>query len=92
MIIFVFITPLARGQALQTLYSFTGLRGAYPRSELVQGIDGNFNGTVEVGGANNENGYGTVFKVAASGASTRWEFVWHNFFWRSDWGRLRDRL
>jgi len=50
------------------LYSFNGdtncscyPAGGFPYAGLVQGSDGNFYGTAEIGGA---NGYGTIFKMS----------------------------
>jgi uncharacterized repeat protein (TIGR03803 family) len=59
--------------ALTNLYSFSGKDGAIPRAGLVQGSDGNFYGTTEIGGNTNLNsgfGYGTVFKVTTNGTLT----------------------
>jgi len=59
-----------------TLYSFTGGDGYLPRGGLIQGSDGNFYGTTDVGGAsvgsiNGMNGaVGTVFKMDSSGTVT----------------------
>ena len=54
--------------ACTSLYSFTGGNdGGEPQAGLVQGSDGYFYGTTGGGGT---NGYGTVFKVSASGALT----------------------
>jgi uncharacterized repeat protein (TIGR03803 family) len=62
------ITP---GGALTTLYSFcaqTGCAdGQIPYAGLVQGADGDFYGTTEVGGT---NGNGTVFKITPEGKLT----------------------
>jgi uncharacterized repeat protein (TIGR03803 family) len=59
---------------LTTLYSFTGGKdGGYPQAGLVQGSDGNFYGTTQVGGTNGGNGNvgnGTVFKVSTTGDLT----------------------
>ncbi|HUD47524.1 MAG TPA: choice-of-anchor tandem repeat GloVer-containing protein [Candidatus Baltobacteraceae bacterium] len=56
------------------LYSFSGGNdGANPVAALVQGSDGNFYGTAEYGGAYTNQfgiGYGTVFKISATGALT----------------------
>jgi len=57
---------------LSTLYSFCPnggkcADGYYPDAGLVQATDGNFYGTTIFGGA---SGYGTVFKITASGALT----------------------
>lgn len=52
--------------ALTTLHVFTGaLDGAYPRSGLVQGEDGNFYGTTSEGGVNYS---GTIFKINSDGS------------------------
>jgi len=69
--------------ALTTLYSFCSSGGpdyidcpdgASPEGSLVQGSDGNFYGTTQVGGANCEADYGagcgTVFKITPAGALT----------------------
>jgi len=52
---------------LTTLVSFNGANGSYPLAALVQGIDGNFYGTTEYGGA---SGDGTVFQMSPTGALT----------------------
>jgi uncharacterized repeat protein (TIGR03803 family) len=50
------------------VYSFTGLTdGAAPSAALIQGSDGYYYGTAQLGGA---NGHGTVFKVDSSGNFT----------------------
>src|SRR6266545_2487903 len=51
--------------ALQTLYEFKS-NPKNPRSDLVQGSDGNFYGTTWFGGTNGENG--TVFQLTPGGA------------------------
>ena len=51
---------------LRTLYRFDGVHGSWPTVGPVQGVDGNFYGTTEAGGA----GYGTVFKVTPVGTPT----------------------
>jgi uncharacterized repeat protein (TIGR03803 family) len=57
---------------LTSLYSFCAQTncpdGQYPDTVLVLGMDGNFYGTTQSGGTN--GGYGTVFKITASGALT----------------------
>jgi len=57
-----------------TLYGFgeSSVNGIYPVGELLTGSDGNFYGTTEDGGA---YGAGTVFKMAADGATT----ILHSF-------------
>jgi uncharacterized repeat protein (TIGR03803 family) len=52
---------------LKTLYRFSGPDGQAPAAPLVQGRDGNFYGTTELGGA---NGHGTVFKITPAGVLT----------------------
>jgi uncharacterized repeat protein (TIGR03803 family) len=56
---------------LATLHSFTGSEGAKPVG-LLQGSDGNFYGTTELGGAagTNDEGKGTIFKMLADGTIT----------------------
>ena len=50
------------------LHAFTGgIDGGYPNGGLVQGSDGNFYGTTDAGGTNNN---GTIFKISAGGAFT----------------------
>ena len=56
-----------RRGALTTLYSFSGSDGNGPLAGLVQGSDGSFYGTTQVGGA---HGGGTVFRITAAGALT----------------------
>ena len=54
---------------LTSLYSFTGTNdGALPSGKLVQSSNGEFYGTTYSGGTN--GGWGTVFKMSASGALT----------------------
>jgi uncharacterized repeat protein (TIGR03803 family) len=52
-----------------SLYSFVGSPndGAEPKASLVLGSDGNFYGTTEFGGTNND---GTVFRISPSGSET----------------------
>ncbi len=70
---------LAAQVTLTNLYSFIGNPitagiGANPVAGLVQGSDGNFYGTTELGGAKNE---GTVFRISPSGSlTTIWTFDW----------------
>jgi len=57
------------------LYSFAGppTDGGYPEAGLVQGSDGNFYGTTEVGGTSancGPYGCGTVFRISPSGSYT----------------------
>src|SRR5207249_8906946 len=44
-----------------------GPNGLYPYGGVIQGSDGNFYGTTEIGGAENK---GTVFKIDSSGVLT----------------------
>jgi len=62
-------------QILTTLHSFAGYptEGAQPYAGLVQGSDGNFYGTTNLGGTNdncNPYGCGTIFKVTPQGTLT----------------------
>ena len=61
------ITPTG---AETTIYSFGGTSddGMNPYAALIKGSDGNFYGTTNSGGANNNNG--TVFKITPSGTET----------------------
>ncbi len=63
------ITPTG---TLTKLYSFCSLNncadGRLPYGELVQGSDGNFYGTTNGGGTNNDSG--TIFKITPSGGLT----------------------
>ena len=55
------------------LHTFSYSDGASPYAGLVQGSDGNFYGTTYEGGNTNLNGgygYGTVFRISASGSLT----------------------
>ena len=62
------VFKISASGAFMSLYSFTGNNdGGYPFDGLVQGSDGNFYGTTEGGGT---NGFGTVFKINASGVLT----------------------
>jgi uncharacterized repeat protein (TIGR03803 family) len=55
-------------QTLTTLHNFSGTDGMNPyRESLVEGTDGNFYGTAEMGGGDN---YGVVFKMTPDGTLT----------------------
>jgi uncharacterized repeat protein (TIGR03803 family) len=74
------ITPAG---TLTVLYSFDGTHGFFPYGGLTLGTDGNFYGTTYAGGTSysgGSNGWGTVFKVTASGRLT----VLYNFTDGSD--------
>ena len=66
------VFKLTPAGVLTTLVEFTGdgltNRGRNPRAELVQGSDGNFYGTTQLGGV--DNYYGTVFKMTPAGVLT----------------------
>ncbi len=55
-------------QTFNTLHSFDGTDGAGPEAALVQGTDGNWYGTTQVGG--NYGDGGTIFKITPSGTLT----------------------
>jgi uncharacterized repeat protein (TIGR03803 family) len=62
------VFKISTNGGLNTLYSFTGgIDGSYPETAPVQGQDGNFYGTTDLGGTNNA---GTVFKIGANGGLT----------------------
>jgi uncharacterized repeat protein (TIGR03803 family) len=64
------ITPSG---TLKTLHIFYGAAASYPIGGLVQGTDGNFYGTTELGGSNlkcSDETCGTVFKMTPSGTLT----------------------
>jgi len=65
LIALAFVTQLAHGQTLTTLYSFTGNNGAGPQAGLVRDTAGNLYGTTEFGGGSCD--CGTVFKLNAAG-------------------------
>jgi uncharacterized repeat protein (TIGR03803 family) len=60
-----FVTQLAHGQALTTLYSFSGANGAEPQAGVVRDAAGNLYGTTYFGGGSCD--CGTVFKLTAAG-------------------------
>jgi uncharacterized repeat protein (TIGR03803 family) len=63
-----FATVAIGPYSVQNLYSFTSLTdGAAPSAALIQGSDGYFYGTAQLGGTNS---YGTVFKVDSAGNVT----------------------
>jgi uncharacterized repeat protein (TIGR03803 family) len=66
-------------QSLTTLHSFAGFPtdGGDPQSGVVQGADGNFYGTTQAGGSNNncQGGCGAVFKITPAGVVT----ILHSF-------------
>lgn len=55
----------APAQTFKTLVSFNGTNGADPLAPVVQGTNGNFYGTTEMGGLPSQ---GTVFEVTSRGA------------------------
>lgn len=56
-------------QTLKTLFSFSGAQGSgSTQGPLVQGLDGNFYGAIQTGGANRA---GAIFKITPSGALTQ---------------------
>jgi uncharacterized repeat protein (TIGR03803 family) len=60
--------PLAAlAQTFTSLVEFNQTNGANPEGTLVEGIDGNFYGTTQFGGA---NGLGAVYQVTPQGALT----------------------
>jgi uncharacterized repeat protein (TIGR03803 family) len=63
------IFRISPGGNYTNLYSFVGSPndGAFPNAGLVQGSDGNFYGTTEDGGTNDD---GTVFRISPSGNYT----------------------
>src|ERR1035441_266757 len=68
------IFKITTGGTLTTLASFDQAHGFSPSSPLVQATDGNFYGTMPMGGANYP-GFGTVFEVSPTGTLT----VLHSF-------------
>jgi uncharacterized repeat protein (TIGR03803 family) len=62
------VAATAYGQTFTKLRDFNGPNGAYPTGYLVQGTDGNFYGTTEIGGTNSGNG--TIFKLTPQGKLT----------------------
>jgi uncharacterized repeat protein (TIGR03803 family) len=63
----VMTTIALPAQNFTTLFSFDKTDGGKPGAALVQGTDGNFYGTTNVGGAHN---HGTVFKITPGGTLT----------------------
>jgi uncharacterized repeat protein (TIGR03803 family) len=62
------ITPEGTFTSLHSFCAQTGCPdGSYPLGALIQGMDGNFYGTTEYGGANSQ---GTVFRITAQGVLT----------------------
>ena len=64
---------ISPGGGLTTLWSFTGCTdGSYPHAELVQGSDGNFYGTTQLGGP---SGDGAMFRITTNDdLTTLWQF------------------
>jgi uncharacterized repeat protein (TIGR03803 family) len=58
------VAGAARAQEFSVLHAFSGGDGSSPSGALVQGPDGNFYGTTQLGG---ESGQGTVFGMDAAG-------------------------
>src|SRR4051794_5801719 len=68
--LFAFVSP-SYAQVYEKIYSFTESsapnKGRQPYAGLVQGNDGNFYGTTQLGGVNN---LGTVFRMTPGGVLT----------------------
>jgi uncharacterized repeat protein (TIGR03803 family) len=66
------IFKISSGGTLTTLHSFDSTDGGFPFAGLVQAADGNFYGTTELGGANDNcaDGCGTVFAITSEGTLT----------------------
>src|SRR5262249_55939153 len=65
---------ISPAQSFTSLISFNGSDGMEPlRMALIQGSDGKFYGTTELGGASCQTGFGcgTVFKITPEGNLTR---------------------
>src|SRR5437879_4780976 len=76
-ILFVLAAYASQGAVqLTTLVSFNGTNGAQPQARLVQGKDGNFYGTTEIGGRrlHQVSDNGTVFKMVPNGTLV-WSFA-----------------
>jgi uncharacterized repeat protein (TIGR03803 family) len=61
------IFKMTQAGVVTVLYSFDGTHGSNPVGGLVLGLDGNFYGTTQNGGA---NGYGEIFKITPAGVLT----------------------
>jgi uncharacterized repeat protein (TIGR03803 family) len=62
-------TPVGAQTGVEvTLHTFNAYGdGSYPRASLIQGLDGDYYGTTDLGGT---NGAGTIFKLSQSGRLT----------------------
>src|SRR5271166_3181523 len=65
--VFCAVTAIALPAQVTTLANFNSINGANPNAPLIQGIDGNFYGTTNAGGANS---HGAVFKITPTGSFT----------------------
>jgi uncharacterized repeat protein (TIGR03803 family) len=62
------VFKVSPGGVFSNLYSFSGADdGGQPQSPLVRGLDGNFYGATDSGGA---NGFGTIFRISTNGVLT----------------------
>jgi uncharacterized repeat protein (TIGR03803 family) len=52
------------------VHQFNNTDGAYPFGGLIRGIDGNFYGQTDLGGASDFGAYGTVYKMTPNGRVT----------------------
>jgi uncharacterized repeat protein (TIGR03803 family) len=73
--LFLAATTIASpAQTFSLLATFTGEDGGSPEAALVQGVDGNFYGTTDLGGTGScipgGEGCGTVFQITAGGKLT----------------------
>ncbi|MGO8670646.1 MAG: choice-of-anchor tandem repeat GloVer-containing protein [Capsulimonadaceae bacterium] len=71
------------GGLFTSLYSYTGLDGAYPTGGLVVGPDGSFYGTTYAGGSSfssNPPGFGTASEITPGGVPT----IFHSFLGGND--------
>jgi len=68
-ILFFLATAVMQAQTFETIAQFDGANGEFPLyGSLIQGLDGNFWGTTELGGAGVEQG--TVFNTTSQGKIT----------------------
>jgi hypothetical protein len=61
--------------AISTLVNFANTNGAYPKTGLVVGGDGNYYGTTYFGGnlsLNSGSGYGTIYKLVLPATAALW--------------------
>lgn len=70
-LLLVTATQVAQGQTFTLLATFDENIGSFPQAPVIQGLDGNFYGTLTQGSSQNGHGtFGAVYKATPTGVVT----------------------